>query len=330
MTSDAKKSQKSGRAIQHFVPRVLLKQFTDENLMDINFMRVSNGEITRSIPYKPQCAKKFFYGKELSIENKLGELEGNFGRVIRTLKNINEPNVERYSLAHIYLTIFSVYQYVRTEKALDVTNDILTKSFSVLKEKSKSELLPKLLEVANGECTESEILEFYESITVSMDNPHTILFGTANEIIPEILDLNFKIIKNTSPLPFICSDNPLIYMHDGSTDCFFRLMLPLTPDLLLVFYNGKRYKIGLRKYNFHKLTNVDDIYHINAIQYLNSHKNIYFNSKVPPRHVMELQSKFKKLKPQEETTLVELNGLPFLKSNRPVINYKFSFVKKLR
>lgn len=47
------------KANQHFVPRLLLKRFSNSE-GKINIFDTSSGEIISDVPYKPQCAKNIF------------------------------------------------------------------------------------------------------------------------------------------------------------------------------------------------------------------------------------------------------------------------------
>lgn len=328
MDSNAK-PQKTEYANQHFVPKLLLKRFSHEDKINIGLMSAASGEIKSSIPYKPQCAKHYFYGKDLVIEKKLGEIEGEVGKIIDLISLVPIPNIERLSRAHILLTVFSVYQYVRTDKALKLAEEVVTKNYSIIKEHARPELMPKLAEVANGQLSEQELHEFYDSVAVSMTNPHSILFESANSIMVPSLKLEMKLLINETRTPFIISDNPLIYMDAESNSCFYRMLLPLTPKLLLVFYDKCNHKIGLRKTSFHKLTNEVDVFYLNALQYLNCQKNIYFGPGTSRAHLESLDKSFKKNRFKESTTMTELNGQAFLETNRPRVNYKFSFVRRI-
>lgn len=321
--------KKSGYANQHYVPRLLLKRFTGPDKINIGLMNALTGEIKPSIPYKPQCAKSYFYGKDLLIEKELGRIENEVGNIINTISSIPNPQIERFSRAHMFLTIFSVYQYVRTEKALQLAEEVIAKSFSIIKNQTKPQLMLKLAEAAKGALSERELSEYCDSVNISITNLHSTLFETANNMIRPSMLLEMKLLINYTDTPFIISDNPLIYMSDGNEDCFYRMLLPLAPNLLIAFYDGKKYKIGLRKSHFHKITNKTDIFYLNALQYLNCNKNIYFNPQTPVKHLSSLNKSFKKFRFSEASTLIEFNYQPFLLTNRPTVNHRFSFAKHI-
>ncbi|RJX48223.1 hypothetical protein C6380_25695 [Pseudomonas syringae pv. actinidiae] len=321
--------KKAGYANQHYVPRLLLKRFTGPDEINIGLMNALSGEIKPSVPYKPQCAKYYFYGKDLLIEKELGKIENEVRKIIREISSISDPHIERFSRAHMLLTIFSVYQYVRTEKALKLVEEVIAKSFSIIKDQTKPQLMLKLAEEANGALSERELSEFCDSLSISITNPHFTLFETANKIIRPSMQLEMKLLINNTNTPFLISDNPLIYMNDGNEDCFYRMLLPLTPNLLIAFYDGKKYKIGSRKKNLHKVTNELDIFYLNVLQYLNCNKNIYFSPQTPVKHLISLNKSFKKFRFSEASTLIEFNFQPFLKTNRPTVNHRFTFAKQV-
>lgn len=327
--SSSTNSNKAEYANQHYVPRLLLRRFTNSDKINIGLMNALSGEIKSSIPHKPQCAKRYFYGKDLVIEKKLAQIESEIGKIIESISSASDPHIERLSYAHKLLTIFSIYQHVRTDKALKLAEEAVEKKFAIIKEHVKPELMLKLGEVAKGKLSEGELSEFYDSVNVSIANPHTILFENANKQIDSSLQLEMKLLLNETDIPFIISDNPLVYMNEGDDANFYRMLLPLTPKVLLAFYDGSRYKIGLRKKNFHKIVEAVDVFYLNALQYLNCNNNIYFGPNTSTKHLVSLNSSFKKYRFNEAIELTKLNGQPFFKTNRPKVNYSFSFAKKI-
>jgi hypothetical protein len=263
------------------------------------------------------------------IENRLGEIEGKIGNIIRTIMSIPEPHVERASEAHILLTIFSVYQYVRTDKALSLVKEAVAKNFSIIKEHAKSELMPRLAAAANGQLTEEELAVFYNNMTVNLENPHSFLFESANKMLGSVFNLKMKLLKNETKTPFLIGDNPLIYMNEGESDCFYRMLLPLTPNLLLVFYDDKQYKIGAKNTNWYGVSNESDVFYLNVLQYLNCNTNIYFSSEMPLNDLMIFARSFKKYRFSENTTFAMHNNRLFLRTNRPIVKHNFSFTKKI-
>ncbi|RRO11331.1 DUF4238 domain-containing protein [Pectobacterium aquaticum] len=59
---------------QHFVPRMLLKRYSWDGI-HVNMCNIRESSKINSIPYKPQCQKRYFYGKDKRIENALGNIE---------------------------------------------------------------------------------------------------------------------------------------------------------------------------------------------------------------------------------------------------------------
>ncbi|EHR40297.1 DUF4238 domain-containing protein [Alishewanella jeotgali] len=322
--------------LQHYVPKVLLRQFAhkreyaknSENT-HIGMVVISTEKIKTSIPYASQCAADYFYGKDLVIESKLGNIETAIGNIIKNTIGQEKSNIKHLSAEHLYLTIFSVYQYVRTEKALNFAKEVVEKNFSVIKEHSKLELVKKLADVANGQLTEEELLDFIDNVKLEVKKLHSPLFISANGIIASALKLKMKVLENKTKNPFIVSDNPLVYVPENDPICFYRMLLPLTPKLLLVFYDDKKYKIGNRKSSYHTIYNSQDVFYLNVLQYLNSSKNIYFSKQVSIKHLTEIIRSFKEMRFTENTNLTEINKRPFLNANRPSVSYKFNFVRKI-
>ena len=48
---------------QHFVPKLLLKRFSWDDI-HVNQCIIRKGLEIKSVPYKEQCQKRYFYGKD--------------------------------------------------------------------------------------------------------------------------------------------------------------------------------------------------------------------------------------------------------------------------
>jgi hypothetical protein len=60
---------------QHFVPRAALKPFTlSSEGAAINVFNIKRDRAVQDAPVKGQCARDYFYGKDLKLENKLVQL----------------------------------------------------------------------------------------------------------------------------------------------------------------------------------------------------------------------------------------------------------------
>lgn len=314
---------------QDYVPKVLLSRFTNPDRTTTNLFNVHTNNIRTSIPYKPQCSIDYFYGKDLEIEKRLGILENRVGSILNVIEARPETYIKPYSEEHVLLTIFSLYQYVRTLKTLETVKSVVSLASDEIKKQTRQDIMPKLLEAANGKATKEQVEEFFDSMTLSLAKPHFAIFSIADKEIEPTLRLRMKIIQNKTTKPFIISDNPLVYMHQQDTDCFYRMLLPLTPKLALVFYDNKKYKIGEKHSTTHELHNDKDVFHLNSLQYMNSKTNLYFNSSLNLKDLQSYSRTFRNDRINNPITPTLQQGSPFLKSNRPKSGHSFSFVKKI-
>ena len=112
------------------------------------------------------------------------------------------------------------------------------------------------------------------------------------------MDLQIKIIANKTSKPFITSDNPTIKYnsvsenYDWLTSSFvssgLQIFLPLSPTLMLFFYDPKTYKIKTDTDDIILIRKESEIFQLNLLQVLNSTNCVYFNESVLEPDISEL------------------------------------------
>lgn len=100
---------------QHYVPRCLLKNFTDKNGKFFIFRLLQNKILDIKIPYYDQCKTEYFYGSDGIIENKLKKFEDRVSNVFN--KIISNTALNTYE--ELCLKQFVLLQYFRTEHMVD-------------------------------------------------------------------------------------------------------------------------------------------------------------------------------------------------------------------
>jgi len=103
------------RKNQHFVPRCALKPFSvnDEGRAIHTYIQT----IERAVPnarLRNQCSRDYFYGKELTVEKTLSELEGHYARILASLMQGNDLG----PVDEEWLRLFALVQNRRTEQAI--------------------------------------------------------------------------------------------------------------------------------------------------------------------------------------------------------------------
>jgi hypothetical protein len=74
----------------------------------------------QNAPIKGQCSRDYFYGKDLKVENHLGNLEGHYARILSSL--VNGTNLTRAD--ENWLRLFTIIQSRRTERAVTQVGEI--------------------------------------------------------------------------------------------------------------------------------------------------------------------------------------------------------------
>lgn len=249
---------------QHYVPKFYLKNFSNNGLVSlVNLKKVCT---FIDIPYKDQCSEDYFYGKDLIIENALGDIETKTMSVIELLKNEVLPikKSEEYQT----LLLFIIVQSARTKMAVNINTEIVSK------------IQRKTLEYKLNE-------EILKDIKIRSNN--LLLFSLQKAVANLIIlsDLDYILINNNSSIDFITSDNPVVkynqylrHVKIRSTNGFacsgLLIFMPITPKKLILLYDSNIYKVSNSGKGCIILNNEDDIKKINEIQCLNANEAIYF------------------------------------------------------
>ena len=130
------------------------------------------------------------------------------------------------------------------------------------------------------------------------------------------MHLDYKLIENTTPTPFITSDNPVV-MYDqffekrgipggiGLKSKGLQIFFPLSPTLYILFYDGNIYKVGSRKHSIVKVNDIKDIDTMNMMQCANACKTLYFNHQIEKFYIEKLYEKAKKFRRREKVSVKE-------------------------
>ena len=106
----------------HYVPRFYLKRFSRDS-KSINIWNIPQRKIITTAPYRDQCYKNYFYGKEPNIEKALGLVESNVGSILTSISD-TETLPEQFSDDFVILVLYILMQHVRTPYYADMTNEL--------------------------------------------------------------------------------------------------------------------------------------------------------------------------------------------------------------
>lgn len=248
---------------QHYVPQCYLRRFSSaESGASINLFNLDRKKLIENAPIKNQCSKGYFYGEDLVIEKALQPIEGEYSAVIN---QIVEPGYKLLEEHKIFLKRFWLLQNMRTDAASRRSVE-MTDEMGVVAGIAPSEYRQELKEAVT-----QSMKMFYENIDM-------------------VDDLKMCLIKNKTDVELITSDDPAILsnrwhiLKKSSSGLSFGLgsagiivLLPLTPDILCLGYDGDVYSVR-HKDGWIGVKNENDIRALNEHQLLNCRANVYVHS----------------------------------------------------
>lgn len=245
---------------QHFVPRCYLRPFSqEEEGKIIRLFNIDRQQVIENAAVKHQCCGSYFYGNDEKLENAIQFLEQAYAA---TLRNIRVASYKQLTPRdEIVLKRFWLFQYLRTEAA----------------SKRAVEMNNHLGEVTNA--GPSFKLGVREAVIMAM---HT--FAQEMRLID---DMRVCLVKNSTSLPFVTSDDPAVltnrwFMSDrrhrghsfGLRSAGALLVMPVSPRLVFIAYDPDVYAIS-KKSGIANTRKMDDVRSLNQLQFLNCRANIF-------------------------------------------------------
>lgn len=250
---------------QHYVPKTYLKRFANGKLFSV--LNVENEDIYENVAYVNQCYESYFYGNNLEWEKRLDLMERQWGMALDkacTGERIGENDKK-------LLKQFAMYQYQRT---------VANYNFNILSCKENIREIAKMY-LKRDQISDEEADNFFEDYAKKMTSPDKSLdMVAAHEDIVEDLDVIIIECKTKSKL--ISSDAPIICInafepHAVGLGCMGLIMFfPACENKLVVIYDGKMYTANK------KITTIldeEEIYHLNAYQYISAERIVFAKEK---------------------------------------------------
>lgn len=283
---------------QHYVPRFYLRNFSWDTQKAINIYNKKSDKLIPNGNLYNQCYEPYFYGEDPTIEDAFSDLEGVASRIIREMLNGISIPKEKSSDHHALVT-HSLLQHARTKHATDSHNELFAKL---------------LINIVGKE--HSIPADYLDMVKITFNNTTSLALKTAAQAVPLAMDLRFKVLHNTTSNQFITSDNPVVLYnscyensnfgsHTGLAAKGLQIFFPLSPQYLLVFYDGKTYKVGERKKVVINISDVKDVRQLNDLQWLNCLENLYFHRNFPQAELARLKQKNTTRNPTDKAVLNE-------------------------
>lgn len=273
---------------QHYVPRLLLKPFSADQVNVQCYVLESNRFVERAT-IKEQCKEDYFYGKDGKIEHAFSVLETAISKIFETrlVENLDSLTIEEIET----LKIFINFQLFRTTSS---ANDINIGLEGMMKSALKENPKMKTINLA--------------SFRIEYEGSQFRSLSLAYDTLPALLDLEVKFLINTHDIDFITSDDPVILYNQwvehhpkfrkypsgtGLANKGIQIFLPITPKICVHLYDSSTYSVGSKQNRSVGLSK-KDIQHLNRIQNLNGFECIYFRDLANIGMNLNTESAFRK------------------------------------
>lgn len=315
---------------QHYIPRFYLKRFSSDDLGKlIGLYNHKNDVYIEKAPLRHQAYKNFLYGEDDEVENALADLEGKVAKMFYywTEEKLFYPPPPK-SNGLKFFQRFLLYQIFRTPKLgediLDNLNDSVAKMLKSFK--------PELCEKLKGH---------------RIIHNDIVLLNLLNSVGREhLLDyLEFKFVVNLSEIPLVTSDAPVILYNQlmESADNYtgatglpmkgLQIFYPIHPRLLLCLFDSEVYECDKDYKNCTDTELIEDIHQLNALQFINSHSQLFFNDIFSKSYFELLKKNFSSFrntdKNKSRALEIEDRKFLFISSESPKIGLNLSFFKTI-
>lgn len=308
---------------QHYVPRCYLRQFSvQRDEVRIGVYVLAGGKFIPAGALGKQAYEDFFYGKDGFIEDALEKLEGATAPLLKRIaQERTVPSftaTERESL----LTFIAVLD-ARTKSVIEANEEVFSSGLSAA------------FGAAAGAAAEQ---------AGGRDAAISASLKTALKLLPLYRDLESKVLVNSTPVPFITSDTPVIKYNqflEGRTSreainslnfWGIQVFLPVSPGTCLMLYDPAVYGVGSRD-AVSVVVQEQDALELNRLQAAAADTCVYFDHTVGEPLVASIARAASSLRqPEQGAEKLEIAGKTVIRLFRASLRagLKLSFVKVLR
>ena len=259
----------------HYVPQFYFRLFSEDSKR-ICFLDKSNSKVMCGVKIDSQCAEANFYGSE-GIEQSISKLENQARQILVELIQLAkyEANSELTSRAHMMLLQFILFQRARTLGSYNNRRDAMGKT---------------VLELACGDM--DKFASIVQNVEVAPDQLRIILncIKSALTQYRYVLDLDLVVLRNVTQRDFIFSDSPVVFHNPhlfevknrgvlGYQSPGLQVYYPLDNWHMVLLYDHQIYDGDFRQKYVYNVDQLSDVAQLNALQFHNSQRFIYFGRK---------------------------------------------------
>lgn len=250
----------------HYVPRFYLRNFSHDGKA-INLFNMERQKVVLRAPYKNQCYRDYYYGRDQKLEGILAGIEGASASIIRKIIDaslIPESEVERRNLS-----VYIMAQNGRTPSAVAVIR----------------QMHEKLLESAQEIAAEIGI---NESANLDIGDYVALSVITNIRAHENLGDLEGRLLLAPPDQSFITSDVPVAFCNqlfsyrprnDAASPGWlgFQLFFPLSDKIMLHLFDASVYSVPNQlRNNSLQLMDSRDVDQLNGLQIASAFENIFF------------------------------------------------------
>ena len=253
---------------QHYVPKMILKHFSNNNdKKNIGVYLIKSMRIIPSSPLRNQAYGNNLYGADQILEKIYGKIEGMASPIID--KIINEDIVINLNEEYI-LRNFIAFQYTRTKFARKTANEALNNmTRNIIKEDKK-------------------LNKHIDSIKIEYTEPFKFMFDVTIDLPSIISDLKFALLANKNDIPIIIGEHPITILNpflierkwigskNGLAVKGAIIYMPLSSEKALILYDKNRYRT--KKHEKNVVLSVKDVHKLNQCQMALTEDCVFFNS----------------------------------------------------
>lgn len=244
----------------HYVPKFYLKEFTNDKGEFVVF-NLKEEKCIEAVPYKDQCYKSYFYGKDGIWEEQLGEMETKWAVVFKKVKEKDLLLEDDLKL----IKQFAVYQRHRTFAENEY-----------MKQSREGMIIEcgKMLYANKGWIFDEEAEKICKDRALSEITPAENL-EVAMSASKYLDDLDVLVINYNTSSELISSDVPVVVINPfhqltiGYACMGIILFFPISRHQLVVIYDGKMYS-RFRNKQYMDMEDETEVYHLNAFQYVSA------------------------------------------------------------
>lgn len=277
---------------QHFVPQFFQRFFSyGNNGKTIGMFNTQTNLFKSQVSIYSQLSSDYFYGRDGNLENWLSQLEKDSAPIFKEMWEKERLPITQ-SPGHFKMLHFLVN--------LDLRNPIHFKILNNFEQK----LPTTKSKISEGNVSTDMVSGLKEHQT---DQGKLNSLKSAELLVDDLLNLKYKLIRNTTSNPFIISDNPLVMYNQflekrnwkfSSQRDFglkgLQLFLPLNDSYMLAVYDTNIYKLGNKKEQVVDIDDKNSIDQLNLLQFLNSETTVNFNHRASEYYIETLYERSKK------------------------------------